>query len=333
MKFLILFVLFLMSILLNNCQKQNKNRYYQSIITSNIFKDSNGSLYFMDDIENIYQNKNNQWSKTLEKNLTFVPKFILRNTTIKNNIIDINNTTKLIFGNKNIFLKDGNKTIFNDVIPSDNEIINILNIEIMNGYKIEIMPFLTMQYSWDKKKYIVSIETNPTQDKHTTNGYKYKVYYIYLYKDLEAWNYQLIDDTYSDIYKSEHVNTMTDTNIPRHSLDGKANLCFSHYYLGDDSDGNGKFKQRCFVLEDNIVKLKDLFGEIYLYDYKSMLDSIYKDNINSMYNYTFDSHDNMHLFYNKREDIVNDNYDYFWYGYFTKDNPTTPLYEQKILWR
>ena len=336
MKTFIFFISLTTAILLNSCcgDCQNKNQYYQSVITSNVFKDSNGSLYFMDDVGNIYKNKNNRWNKLLEQNLTYVPKFLLRNATIKDNFIDINNTSKLLFNNQNIFLKENNKTIFEDTLPSNDEIINNLNIEINNGYKIEIMPFLTMQYAWDKKKYIISIATDPIQDEHTkTSHYKYKVYYAYLYKDSDVWNYQLIDDTYNDIYKSEDVNTMTDATIPRHSLDGKANLCFSHYYLGDDSDGNGKFKQRCFVLENNIVKLKDLFGEIYPYHYKNMLDSIYKDNTNSIYNYTFDSHDNMHLFYNKREDIKNGNYEYFWYGYFEKDNPNTPLYEQKIPWK
>jgi len=336
MKLLISFISLATVILLNSCcgDCQNKNRYYQSVITSNVFKDSNSSLYFMDDVGNIYKNKNNQWNKLLEQNLTSAPRFFLHNSTIKDNTIDINNTARLLFNNQNVFLKENNKTTFSDTLPSDDKIVNNLNIVITNGYKIEIMPFLTMQYNWNKKEYIVSIATDPIQDGHCNiDCYKYKVYYAYLYKSLDVWNYQLIDDIYSDIYKGEHVNTMTDANIPRHSLDGKANLCFSHYYIGDDSDGNGKFKQRCFLLEDNMVKLKDLFGEIYPYNYKSMLDAIYKDNINNIYNYTFDSHDNMHLFYNKKEDIKNENYKYFWYGYFEKDNPTTPLYEQKIPWK
>lgn len=336
MKLLILLISFATAILLNSCcgDCQDKNRYYQSVITSNVFKDSNGSLYFMYDIENIYKNKNNQWNKLLEQNSTYVPKFLLHNATIKDSSIDINNTTKLLFNNQNVFLKENNKTIFEDTLPLNDEIINNLNIEIKNGYKVEIMPFLTMQYAWDKKKYIISIATDPIQDEHSrATHYKYKVYYAYLYKNFDVWNYQLIDDVHSYIYKSEHINTMTDSIIPRHSLGGKANLCFSHYYLGDDSDGNGKFKQRCFVLENDTVKLKDLFGEIYLKDYKSMLDSTYKDNINSAYNYTFDEKGNMHLFYNKKEDIKNGNYEYFWYGYFEKENPNTPLYEQKIPWQ
>jgi len=314
---------------------------YSSLATSSITEDKNGTLSV-----SIYLNhekgytpfssleyismlvfKNSYWVKIKNKTITIeVPKGI-----------EINKNMYVLYDKNSVSLKDifSRKILFVDTLPTNEEIISNLNIPIVNGYAIKYMPFLTKQFEWDRKKHIISIATN--KRKSERGGFKYKLYYAYIYKDdSNKWNFQPIDDKYS--YKFNEgdgigaENSIRNATIPHHSLDGRANLCLNYAFANDDN-GNELRKNRCFVLENGKVYLKDLFGEIYNIEYKNMLDNIYKNVRRRNYNYTFDSKGNMHLFYNKREDIVNDNYNYFWYGYFTKDDPTTPLYEQKILWR
>jgi len=244
--------------------------------------------------------------------------------------IQFNNHNSVVYEKNKIYLKnDANITIFTDTLPTNEEIIKNLNIPIVNGYNIKYMPFLTKQFEWDRRKHIISIATDKRKSEGTR--FEYKLYYAYVYKDgSNQWNYQLIDDKYSYLRMANEIKS---ANIPHHSLDGRANLCFDYYPITNNLNAKEPFRTRCFILENSKVYLKDLFGEIYNIEYKNMLDSIYTDVNDKQYNYTFDNKGNMHLFYHKREDIVGKNYDYFWYGYFTKDNPTTPFYEQKIYWR
>lgn len=44
----------------------------------------------------------------------------------------------------------------------------------------------------------------------------------------------------------------------------------------------------------------------------------------------FDEKGNLHAFYHKKGDKSSEHY--MWYGYFTKENPSEPLYEQKVYW-
>jgi len=320
--------------LTNTIAKLDKNNYKWSIIgkiydtnISSLSKDYNLSI-----LRNLRDEFNYKFNYRFNTSYQYFPNFdfISNQYTLKGRVL--NKNSYIIYINGKIYIKEisSNKILFEDNLPTNDEIINNINITIINGYNIEYMPFLTKQFEWDRKKHIISIATD--KKKIDTGEIEYKVYYAYLYRDnSNQWNYQLIDDKYSYLYKK--YNVMKDTIIPHHSLDGKANLCFKSYYFANDDNGNSLNKERCFVLENGKVYFKDLFGDIYNIEYKNMLDSIYKDVIAKQYNYTFDKNGNMHLFYNKREDIVNNNYDYFWYGYFIKDNPTTPQNEQKIYWR
>ena len=85
-----------------------------------------------------------------------------------------------------------------------------------------------------------------------------------------------------------------------------------------------------FVTPSDLKNKKNIYTQIIEKNYYFREDAHYFGNYGVS---TFDEKGNMHLFYNKRDDIKNENFDYFWYGYFTKENPTIPLYEQKIPWK
>lgn len=291
-------------LLIGCCAGDCNNTFYQPIETNHIYKDGNGSLILeVNQNPDIFNNKtidiivykmlNNKWLEINRKTKKIST----------SNGIDINDTAYITYQNQKVFLKENNITVFEDTLPSYQDIVNNLKITTINGYNIKIMPYLTKQFNWDRKKYIVSIYTD---ERKIDLSKKYKIYYGYIFKDNNSsWNYQLIDDKYQNDYKYRDDNI----KIPHYSLDGKANLCIN-YNL-----------DRCFVLENNKIYLKNLLGEIYNIKYKI-------NSISYPKNYTFDENGNVYMFYNKN--VFTESDKYFWFSYFTKDNPTEAKYEQKI---
>lgn len=318
-------------VIFSGCGPAPTERYYNAKKVPPVFSDTGDKLYFSHKEREykLFTLKSNIWEK-IDTNLSLIPDYNLTelNYYEKDLGIKIGKNEYLSYKNNIVSIKKNNNIVYQDTLPTNNEIISNLQIVISNGYEVEYMPFFTKQYEWDKEKHIVSIATDKTTKNETGSVYDvYKIYYVYLFKDnLENWNYQLIDTIETDKNNANFIQT---TNIPHHSLNGKANLCFETYFYKEDAS----ISNYCFVLEsDERVYLKRLFGEIYRSEYISMIKEIYKNTVSIEYNYTFDKEGNMHLFYNKSEDISSNNQEYFWYGYFTKENPTVALYEQKIAW-
>jgi len=238
------------------------------------------------------------------------------------NIIEVGKSEYITFHNKVAIVKniDTNKTTFTQVMPSTKDILDDLFLAHDSIDYVEYLPFITKQYEWDRKRYIIMAATNKNKNNNHTQ------YFLSAYYNNDSWEYHLVD-TKHDAYTS---NSNINTNIGsyRHiSLDGKVNLGSIY--------GNRQFYMLNKI--SNQIELKELFTDIYSQGFLKIIESIYSFSGNEHYNgsrgnYIFDEKGNMHLFYRKREDIRSHNHDYFWYAYFEKENPTTALYEQKIEW-
>ncbi len=342
-------------------------RYYNPIFVEPIIKYDNKLYAVFNQHINVFDKNTNQWQviAKYDDNYELIEAYEYNITKLKTisdlffqrknlaEIVPIEEELKKIskqFINDNEFVTyknnkaivkkvDTNTTINTIELPTIEDIIKNLSLNITQSdiLDVEYMAYTTKYNNWDYKKHIIAFRRDK---KHVIEPYDRNVYlfdYIYLYQNQsDQWHYQLIKQPIENYHSTNFLSNALDTQEFHtiSSFDGKTNHCFLSFFAREN--GNTKIGDSyCFVLEDNNIKLKSLFGEIYNKEYLVMLRNIYEDNINMggyNYNYTFDEQGNMHLFYNKREDIINNNYDYFWYGYFTKENPTTPLYEQKIPW-
>ena len=306
-------------------------RYYENNKDQPFNKTNTSLLYEFND-------QNKSWNQIASKNDTNVSILNDYNMSkiqnlykpfdiLEKNIIAINTTQYIVFNENKATIKDidTNETVENITLPSANEVANNLSISIVNGvYKVEYKPFIETQYVWNKKRYIMFFATNKERIYSGGDGFydTYTAYYISILNDNNSWEYELLDTKYNYYIDEYDIRNIGDHTYL--SFDGKANI----YYQ------DGKY----ITLNDNKISIKKLFGQLYNKEFENTIHSIYNFGGMEIYNgnhgvYTFDEKGNMHLFYNKKEDIKNGNYEYFWYGYFEKENPNTPLYEQKISWK
>lgn len=193
-----------------------------------------------------------------------------------------------------------------------------------------------IDFGWDMKTYIASIYS---KDK--------KLIYYFAIEDKDNYfKIYLIDSSPSSnaerLYYDNEYNFMRarydyDYDYSRStvfsiSTNNKATFCYGH----NTED------IRCLVKDkNNTIISQKLFGEIYPIEYQDIYRDIALDGAMRLKKYRtvvltpsgsmiFDNNDNMHLFYN---DVHNITGNYFMYRMYSKDNPTTPLYEQKIPWR
>ncbi len=357
---LIICIMFISS----GCSTPVPGRYYHPVVVPSIYKDNNNKLYFEymagqneyaypdRNISNkkliLYEfNENNKsWRKiatkkdndivviSKEHNLSQINR-LFKNVLLSRSgdvLKHITRTQFVSYKNNIATIKDTNETIFTQILPTIDDIQNSIN-ENFDNSEITYMPMVTGQYNWDQKSHLASICKDKYKGKYVDQCEDIVIFL--LMKNDTNWNISRVV-SYKEHFKPNKYESppLYRTNLFDQSyyaiastFDKKIGRCILVSY----STAYAAHKE-CFVKKDDNIKLKKLFGEIYPIEYKNMLDKIYEDNVGRAYNYTFDEDGNMHLFYNKKEDIVNDNYDYFWYGYFEKKNPTKPLYEQKIPW-
>jgi len=296
--------------------------YTKVLITTNIWKDKNGTLTFWrleDCLENWsynyvcedneskiteYKMINGEWVKTDEREERLL--------SSNDSYVDINYSARLEMSGGSVRLLLNGEEVFEDELPSAEEIASEFGIRLDKRYEIHYRPFLTGQYYWDGKKYVVSIGTE-YEDRVPS-----VFYYFYVYKDkYNNWNYRKVK-----VDNPENTCCVLQfSKYKRYSLDGKVNLCD---------------KNVCFILEDDgDIHLKDLFGDIYPKEYKEFIDSQYNSasfcELFPLYNVSFDEDGNMMAFYNSKGDIREQKYKkYFRYGFFKKESPSKPVYEQKI---
>jgi hypothetical protein len=219
---------------------------------------------------------------------------------------------------------DSNTLVDEYLLPSLYDIVSNLEIFYNTFEKIEYYPLFNHIDNSSRKEYLVLLYFDKQGISYKNT---YNCYYVIVKFQNGSWNYNIVKkNSVLNIYEGRN-------NLNQHlSLTFDGNL--SVYY--DDLDYNYQI-----IMKDDSISFVKSAQE----DFKNK-ESIYAQVISKNYSFnedehyfgnygvpTFDEKVNMHLFYNKKEDIVNNNFEYFWYGYFTKDNPTTPLYEQKIPWK
>lgn len=220
---------------------------------------------------------------------------------------------------------DNNTVVDEYVLPSLNDILSSLAISYNTFEKIEYYPLFSHIYNPSKKEYLAVLFFDK-QNVHA--GYNYTCCYITMKFQNNSWNYELVKkDTILNI--DEDRNNLTQELFLTFN-DGNLSVSYSSPH-GDykitAQNGNISFYE---YSQEDFYNKETLYGQFVSRNYSFGENEIYDGNYGVP---TYDEKGNMHLFYNKREDIVNENYDYFWYAYFEKENPTTPLYEQKIEWK
>lgn len=238
--------------------------------------------------------------------------------------------------NKNIVtVKKNNQTIFSKELPTTSDIENELNISLTPNYITYTTYRSLLNLQWDRKSYIVSVlDIN-----------KEKVFYIFMTDINGSFTYQIynnrkqysipsnVKDNSSMYMFDINGNYLNFDSYLKYSIDSKAPLC--SVYWNPPVNGVSYIGYSCYIKKDTKLIKKDLF-DIYPY-YKD----IHKNKFLSLSDKQiyivrheiqifFDAKENMHMFYNKYDDL---NGRYFYYEMYSKDNPSTPLYQQKIYWK
>lgn len=334
--------------LASNIVKMDNKLYFQQYETNNnlIYKADESAFYQFTDLNKNFLYEFNDINKTWvnialkkDNNITILNDYNKTVITqlykpfdiqVKDNIIEVDVDKHVVFSNHQAIVKniDTNNTLISYDLPSAEEIASNLSLPIINSIDlVEYLPFIENQYEWNRERYIVFIGSNKVSGRGGISD-RYTGYFIFMYWNNSNWEYTLVDTKYD--YPAQ-ING----NIGHYShlsLDGKVNLSIG------DFDSIRLHDISYFVLEDNKIKIKKLFRDVYGLEFKATIDNIYSFGSKEIYNgnfgkFTFDKKGNMHLFYNKKEEIISENYDCFWYAYFEKENLTVPLYEQKIPWK
>jgi len=232
------------------------------------------------------------------------------------NNVDRDDFLKIEYKNNKVIEKDieTNQTIFEDILPTAEDIADKFSIDLLDNYSFKCHIFKTNQYKWDRDKYICTI----AQNMH--NGSYDDYYAFYVFKKNNNWNMQRIERN-SSIESESSSFVEADYLFPFYgSLDGRVTLCTDSLY--------------CFLFDkkNNSIEFKKLFGEIYPKEYYKFLGYNHTKILLHLFTFTFDKDKNMYLFYNDSDSIKNKKYDYYLFSFFKKDNPSKPLYTQKIEW-
>ncbi len=222
---------------------------------------------------------------------------------------------------------DSNALVEQYLLPSLYDTVSNLGISYNTFEKIEYYPLFNHTYNSSKKEYLALLFFDK---QRVQAGDKYNYYYATIKFKNNSWNYNIIKK--GSIQNIHEYRNNLNQNLSLTFNDGNLTVSYDTNFYDTDSnyqiimeDGNISF-----VTPSDLKNKKNIYTQIIEKNYYFREDAHYFGNYGVS---TFDEKGNMHLFYNKRDDIKNENFDYFWYGYFTKENPTIPLYEQKIPWK
>jgi len=269
----------------------------------------------------------------IEANNTLVISFYQYNDRKNLHYAQFNTTTqkwetitrdKFIFSQQTLFqdneveYKKNQETIFLKQLPTVQELELVINQKLQQDSLVYTAYREKQNFQWDEKTYIASVSS---QDRQTVFHFAveeqedetFKIYLIdsSVYSNLSSLFY---DNSSHFITQLTRVDEYSDKFTAfKLSTDEKASFC---YYKPQGG-------LVCFVREDNTIVSKSLFGDLYLQIFQEYYDilTLKQDPVVSI---IFDKNGNMYLF-DSDENILN-------IQYFTKENPTTPLYEQKIVW-
>jgi len=324
MKLFIFFISFAAAIFLNSCCGDCDNKYYNSMTLKSILTDDNGTIYlkygqsFNDKVGCIKQNKDYSWQH--------IDISICNNLIPKENIEYISN--KIIITDKN------NSVVFEDSLPTISEVENSIGFSLPNNH-FKYSP-LEQPYHWDKKSHLLVVGTNKEQNQYDVYLYS-NIYYFSVIKNDDSW-------IVNKIYESGSVDYAI--GLDSNKLYPFAGLVFFNNEITQETpfrkygsnnellcdipvpnNGNMPYENICLEKTDDEIVSKELFGEIVSSDLKQYTNN--EDYYKYPSIYFFDKYNNMNIFYNN-DDMKGE---YTMYKIYSKDNPTTPLYEQKIPWK
>ncbi|MBA1437851.1 MAG: hypothetical protein FAF05_02490 [Epsilonproteobacteria bacterium] len=287
------------------------------ILVNGFYIDNNQSIH-------IRYNKNtkpyiHQYSK-LDANASIWEH--LSNDNFKINDIQAN------FRNNYVEVIQKDNILFEKYLPTIDDIAISTNIELSSNKIVYTTYRDKINFGWDMKTYIASIYSKDKKSiYHFSIEDKGSYYNIYLIDSSPSYTQNILyyNNKYNFIRKRDiedfDYGKFTTFSI---STNEKAMFCYEAAYQDI----------RCFIRDrNNKIISQKLFGEIYPREYKNIYYSIalrQDGGVTALGSLIFDNNDNMHIFYNNLDNVTGN---YFMYRMYKKDNPTTPLYEQKIPWK
>lgn len=234
---------------------------------------------------------------------------------------------------KTIVMNKSGKKIFELMPPSIEEIEKETGISLSNSVAYYNVFKSGREYKWDRKTYVVHVGIEKAKKDSNSLEYTFReieIFSLVYNNENNNWSINYIGQapTLKDrlYYYESDLNINTEFHIKRfrNFISEEIGLCDN---WGSTSD------EKCYVRNsDGTLEYKKLYGDILSQEYKVVLDDLYKTEAfksPAESSYFFDKNHNMHLFFN---DIKNANGKYFMYKMYKKENPTAPLYEQKIAW-
>jgi len=291
--------------------------------------DNSHNTYKYFSFNNFFINKNNNISVSCkynfddENNTFIISQDKSTHIWYENNssyILPQNNENIKYINNKVIIKDNSGNIIYEDILPTIEDIADSTGIALSNVL-LEYQVLKSNNSVWDRQSIIAMVGINKYYDSQQKSDVYPILYFFSLIKEDSNWKIDYIAQ------EKEEENTYNYFGNPflylyPLSTDKKAPLCHSTSNVFFSADIS------CFSRQDNQIKHKKLFGDIYNVEYKKVLiNYLKKYKSPSPLLYFFDRNNNMHIFYN---DTKHAKGKYFNYVMFTEDEPTVPKYEQKI---
>jgi len=336
MKTIKFIALFIIAIFISACNIDGTSSHvYQYFNFYTFFIDKNNSIsvtcrYNFDDENNTFvisQNKGNHvWYENNNSNdlptvINASNYFITRQLNSNSSYDLLTDNDNISYSNNKVIIKNNSgNIIYEDTLPTTEDIANSTGIALANAL-LEYQVLKSNNSVWDRQSIIAMVGINKYYDSQQKSDVYPILYFFSLIKEDSNWKIDYIAQ------EKEEENTYNYFGNPflylyPLSTDKKAPLCHSTSNVFFSADIS------CFSRQDNQIKHKKLFGDIYNVEYKKVLiNYLKKYKSPSPLLYFFDRNNNMHIFYN---DTKHAKGKYFNYVMFTEDEPTVPKYEQKI---
>lgn len=199
-------------------------------------------------------------------------------------------------------------TIF--ITDENNFTISNIAQKIKEDYQSDDRRYVQLfknQSEWDSKSYFVASEIGLENVRYyyaTSHNNEVTIKYLTDANTLFGLHLDMSETSYLNSYFLE---------VP--SFDGKCNIQLHDKCMNEN---NGTF---------SYTTITDFYSQELL-DLRAQFK--FSEEVEETPTSIFDEDGNLHAFYHKKGDDYSQHY--MWYGYFTKENPSEPLYEQKVYW-
>lgn len=220
-------------------------------------------------------------------------------------------------------------------LPTMEEIANILDVAFKKS-DIKYIPFLDAKnHTWDYRTYLASVGKNRIENCNKGDSICYeKVYYVQIEKKEDIWDIRTIfrADTQGKRSSGElYIYEKIDSRYMRtHILDNYRSLVPISFKQSTALCDMGTGYEYCFIRKEGRI-LRIQFAKLYT-EYLNQISiqmHAYLGGIDDVRSFLFDEKDNLHVFYNDLDKLDGK---HFLYEMYTKENPETPINQQKIYW-